>query len=185
MKRRAATIAKGKGRHSPDHIHQKRRPTGPIKPVISKKRFNKMIHDSEHGDAQSFRRLVILLGLILITSLMQCAMCQTHFRFDVAHTEFPDGASGNGPAVVWAHADSLEILFPNIPPGILSCNPIWFAGINWVWTDDGSKYFNSTARGLLLKWSPGHGVKDQYLIIKSPAFCATFYQRRRAKTNRL
>ncbi len=185
MKRRAATIAKGKGRHSPDHIQQKRRPTGHVKPVISKKRFNKMIHDSEHGDAQSFRRLVILLGLILITSLMKCAMCQTNFKFDVAHTEFPDGSSGNGPAVVWAHADSLEILFPNIPPGILSCNPIWFAGINWVWTDDGSKYYNSTARGLSVKWSPGQGVKDQYLIIKSPSLSATFYQRRRVKTDRL
>lgn len=185
MKRRAATIAKGKGRHSPDHIPQKRRPAGPIKPVVSKYKFNKMIHDSEHGDAQSFRRLVILLGLILITSLMQCAICQTHFRFDVAHTEFPDGTSGNGPAVVWAHADSLEILFPSVPPGVLSCNPIWFAGINWVWTDDGSKYFNSATRGLWLKWSPGQGIKDQYLIIKSPALSATFFQRRRVKTDRL
>lgn len=185
MKRRAQSIAKGKGRHSPDHIYQKRRPAGAVKPIISRKKFNRMVHNNEHGDVQSFRRLVILLGLILLTSLMQCAMCQTHFRFDVAYTEFPDGSSGSGPAVVWAHADSLEILFPNIPPGVLSCNPIWFAGINWVWTDDGSKYFNSAERGLSFKWSPGAGVKDQFLIIKSPALSATFFQRRRVKTQKL
>ena len=188
MKRRAATIAKGKGRHSPDHIQQKRRPTGHVKPVISRYKFNRMIHDSEHGDAQSFKRLVIRLAVLLFILTIwgvRCAFTQTHFKFDVAHTEFPDGTAGNGPAVVWAHADSLEILFPNIPPGVLSCNPIWFAGINWVWTDDGSKYYNSAARGLSFKWSPGQGVRDQYLIIKSPSLSATFYRRRRGKTDRL
>lgn len=189
MKRRAATIAKGKGRHSPDHIYQKRRPAGAVKPVVSKYKFNRMIHDEQHGDAIAFKRLIktvaVILAIAALTLISTCAFTQTHFRFDVAYTEFPDGSSGSGQAVVWAHADSLEILFPNIPPGVLSCNPIWFAGVYWVWTDDGSKYFNSTERGLSFKWSPGQGVKDQFLIIKSPALSATFFQRRRVKTDRL
>lgn len=191
MKRRATQTVRGKGGHSPDHIPERRRPTGPVKPVISKTKHGKEMEyvNSIQRRAAAFRLFIIRAALIMLAVLglawrWQCN-AQTHFRFDVAYTEFPDGTSGNGAAIVWAHADSLEIFFPNIPPGILSSNPIWFAGINWVWTDDGSKYYNSTERQISLKWSPGSDVRDQYLIIKSPALSATLYQRRRVKTDRL
>lgn len=159
-KRRKHPLGAGKGRHGSEVQPAAKRPPGEIKPIISKSKHGKMIHQFHDTDQRPITDgcagiLAAIVALILM--FPRCGNSQNIFQFEAKSTflivdKNPPVAFGKLPVSAWA--DTL-LIGPAALPLIRLYN------VNWTRTDSGNLYH--MAPGVQIRYDVGPGGRSVYI----------------------